>query len=127
MPINHEGRLWRKLNKWIGNRWWAARIESHMSAGIPDIFYAIESRSGWIELKSVEKDNDRMVTIRTLTDAQINWLHQGNAWLIVEVRGLNQIFLIDGKYVLSKMVSLDRGMILGPSTLDWVILELKGN
>ena len=34
---------------------WSMRIESPSTPGCPDVFYSIDGRTGWIELKSVQK------------------------------------------------------------------------
>jgi hypothetical protein len=34
---------------------WAMRIESPSTPGCPDVFYSIDGKTGWIELKSVQK------------------------------------------------------------------------
>lgn len=126
--INYEGLLWKKIRSMVGNRWWAVRIESHMTVGIPDVLFAINGRSGWIELKSVEKMDHiaATITLKTLTDAQIAWLHNGNAWMIVEIRSTGSILLFNGRYVIDQTIETFRASAITKDTIGWVLLEMRG-
>ena len=49
-----EKRMWIAMRKAMKGRWNYERIESMVSAGIPDIVYQRTAGTGWIELKASE-------------------------------------------------------------------------
>ncbi len=62
----NEGNLWKRIKK-LKLKGQIFRIESNTINGIPDVFYLINGKSIWIELKSNDVKNCG------LSKYQINW------------------------------------------------------
>lgn len=71
-----EARFWAYLRKGMRGRWHAQRHEDRLSAGVPDVSYALNGVDGWIELKALDRWPKRAGTRVTsgLTLIQGRWL-----------------------------------------------------
>jgi hypothetical protein len=77
------------------------RVESRVTAGIPDIHYVTPEGSGWIELKYIKQFPLKGKMQIGLRKAQFIWhriysLHGGNSWIILRV-GRNGLILLKGE------------------------------
>jgi hypothetical protein len=93
-----------------------------MATGVPDVLFSIGRVSGWMELKSIKKGT----RVSTLTDYQICWLHQGNAWLCVEVRDLDIVYLVRGSIVESQSLNFKHSLVIefNKENLDQIVKRL---
>lgn len=102
-----EKAFWKRLQPklhGVGNRCRWSRIETKITNSIPDVTYImLGDHVGWIELKSVGKENDDKKIIRCehFTEGQKNFCEEGwqagkAAWLMAEVG--TEIMLFDGRW-----------------------------
>ena len=64
-----ESKFWRYLQRGMGARWKAERVENRLAAGFPDVFFTIDGTHGLVELKYLPKKK-KTITIRHFTDEQ---------------------------------------------------------
>jgi hypothetical protein len=99
-----ERNFWTYLSKAMGKLWDAQRHEDKLTCGIPDVSYAIEGQSGWIELKCLEKwpSSNIIVRVPHLTPYQKLWLflrgNHGHAFLFLKVD--RDYLLFDGRDIM---------------------------
>lgn len=100
-----EQRLWQYVRKGMAGRWHAQRHEDMLSAGIPDVSYAIDGVDGWIELKAIDRWPARDATpVRVgIRPAQVRWLSlrgqhgHGHCYVLLAVgRGAKAEFVLVG-------------------------------
>ena len=88
-------------------QWLADRIETGITrAGIPDIFFTIDSRMGWIELKSIKKlpSKETSLVESKISALQVHWLKTRwpNTWLLLRVDTPKSFYLFKGNHVRNK-------------------------
>ncbi len=66
----NERKLWAALNRLIGHRWHAQRLEDKLALGVPDLIYAINGVQGAIELKVVNRTTNKI----RVSPYQRSWL-----------------------------------------------------
>lgn len=89
----------------MGTRWDVQSHEDKHTAGIPDLSFGINGRSGWIELKQIEKygaDDRAIIKPQKYTPLQVNWMskrirHAGVCCFIF-VKVENDYYLFDGTF-----------------------------
>ena len=64
-----ESGFWRYLQRGMGSRWKAERVENRLAAGFPDVFFTIGNTHGLVELKYLPKKR-KTITISHFTDEQ---------------------------------------------------------
>lgn len=98
MTIQHEQIFYSRMRRIFagitdsltsGSEFKYMRIESHMTAGVPDIAYSYAGHHGWLELKSVA--HRKLIDISHFTPAQCSFLVEhgrigGYSFLLIEVR-----------------------------------------
>ena len=109
-----EASLWALIKTNLALKMY--RVESRVTAGIPDIHYVTPEGSGWIELKYIKNFPIKGKTQIGLRKAQFIWhrtyaLHGGKSWIILRI-GRNGLLLLRGKdaETINKM----------PSTKDFI-------
>jgi hypothetical protein len=99
-----ERNFWVRLSGAMGKQWDAQRHEDKLTCGIPDVSYAIDGQSGWIELKCLAKwpSTNIIVKIPHLTPHQKLWLfmraRHGHAFFFLRVG--KEHLLIDGRDIM---------------------------
>lgn len=99
--MSAERNLWKYLNNKMGVSWDAQRHEDKFTTGIPDVSYAIDGVSGWIELKCLEAWplNNIAVKVPHFSPDQKLWLFMrgryGHAFFFLKVD--KEYLLIDGR------------------------------
>jgi hypothetical protein len=98
--VNYEAKMWERLRDIIRPVGEATRVESgQLITGIPDVHYAINGKSGWIENKSVTlpRSHDTILTIRSLTETQKRWHRRWSkhttTFLYIELRDYFHMFI----------------------------------
>jgi hypothetical protein len=77
------------------------RVENRVAQGMPDVHYIREGRSGWIELKYIDKwPKKRFVSGLRLNQAM--WANkyiskEGKSWILIRV-GRDFTVLVNGKF-----------------------------
>ena len=77
------------------------RVENRVAQGMPDVHYIREGKSGWIELKYIDKwPKKRFVSGLRLNQAM--WANkyiskEGKSWILIRV-GRDFTVLVNGKY-----------------------------
>ncbi len=90
----NESAMWQQLQKEMGERWKAFRVENAALPGTPDVSYCIDGRWGWLELKYRAR-NPTKLTRKTLNisahQALFNrcygsWVlaHAGSLWMLFD-------------------------------------------
>jgi len=79
--MSGEAALWAYVRNGMRGRWSVQRHEDRMTAGIPDLSYAIDGADGWIELKSMAAWPVRPGTRVDvgITPEQVLWAEQRGA------------------------------------------------
>ena len=110
-----EKALWSLVRSNLALRMF--RVENRVAAGMPDVHYVIDSengyiidrKSGWIELKYIEKFPKKGKVNIGLRKSQDLWIQKytsmgGQCYILLRV-GREKIFLINGKHsnILHKM------------------------
>jgi hypothetical protein len=98
-PNMSEASLWALIKINLALKMY--RVESRVTAGIPDIHYITPRGSGWIELKYIKEFPMKGKMQIGLRKAQFIWhktyaLHGGKSWIILRV-GRNSLLLLRGK------------------------------
>jgi hypothetical protein len=98
-PNMSEASLWALIKINLALKMY--RVESRVTAGIPDIHYVTPGGSGWIELKYIKNFPIKGKTQIGLRKAQFIWhrtyaLHGGKSWIILRI-GRNGLLLLRGK------------------------------
>ena len=65
------------------------RVENKVMKGMPDVHYIKDGKSGWLELKYIDKWPKKRVTTRLMLN-QALWLDEyaknnGNCWILIRV------------------------------------------
>lgn len=100
-----ESVFWNYLKKGMGQLWLSDRIETGVTkAGVPDVFFTMEGRMGWIELKLAKKlparDSSKIPV--KISPLQVHWLQtrfrlcQGGTWLFIAIENPRCYYLIRG-------------------------------
>ena len=76
------------------------RVENRVMRGMPDVHYIRDGKSGWIELKYIEKWSKRGRFTSGLRQSQTFWANQhiragGKSWFLFRV-GRDFTILVDG-------------------------------
>ena len=95
-----EKNFWVLLRTSLSQNLKMYRVENRVMKGMPDIHYVKDGKSGWIELKYIDKWTKSRVT----TGLKLNqclWLkeyneHKGQCWILIRV-GRDFTGLIHGK------------------------------
>lgn len=91
--MSTEASLWRYIRDGMGSRWHAQRHEDRLSAGVPDVSFALDGVDGWLELKVLSRWPTRPETpVRLgLRADQALWLRDrakvggGRCWVLGQV------------------------------------------
>jgi hypothetical protein len=102
-----ESSFWRYLYVGMRTFWSADRIETGSTTmGVPDVFFSMPGRMGWIELKLVKSlpARDSSKVSMKISPLQVHWLksrhaHFGNTWLFICLQTPKTFYLIEGKNV----------------------------
>lgn len=98
-----EKNLWTWLYGGLGSRGHFTRVENVAAEGTPDVNYAIHSREGWMELKSVESLPVRPTTpvfkSCGLRPAQLEWIVQrtrASGTVFILAKAGDSVWLVPG-------------------------------
>jgi len=80
----NESGLWRYLQRGMGARWKAERVENRLAAGFPDVFFTIDGTHGLVELKYLPKKK-KTITIRHFTDEQRAFSYRHRTPILVQI------------------------------------------
>lgn len=80
----NEAGFWRYLQRGMGSRWKAERVENRLAAGFPDVFYTINGVHGLVELKYLPEKKTN-VSIRSLTDDQRSFSFRHGTFILVQI------------------------------------------
>lgn len=144
-----EQVLWDDVSGLMKPVWYATRIENEATSGLPDVEWSGAKRSGWLELKVVERARmGEPLVISHLRAEQANWFDtkakrgDGRADLLVRIntivvqprsRLIEGHFLIpawlvadvyDRKYLLGSKPASAAGQ-LGELSRDWLWQQLR--
>lgn len=98
-----ENTLKKYLIRIMGTRWHAQSHEDMLSVGIPDLSFACQGVSGWIELKHIIPPKTKTVVKPSkFTNEQINWMakrmkHGGLCFVMVHIDKVGY-FLLNGNH-----------------------------
>lgn len=105
MIKKEEQRLWdtMKANKPPGIL--MERVENCIGAGMPDVYFRMPVRTGWVELKSPhapKRVETRLMGDEGLRQAQINWHLQSAHYDLISfvlIRDdLRRLWVVEGRY-----------------------------
>ena len=87
----YESQFWRYVKNGMRNKWLEDRIETGSTKiGVPDIFYTMNDKMGWVELKvfnNLPKGENSIVKIK-ISPLQVHWLtsrwkkNPGSTWML---------------------------------------------
>jgi len=89
-----ESTFWSSARKHLAPYGRFVRIEDRTGAsGVPDVYYCIRGKQGWIELKHIDEPPTRITStlrVKHLTLDQVTWLNDeakagGRAWVLLQV------------------------------------------
>ena len=91
MTRRTEAAFWSYLSDVMSPYWAAQRHEDRYTKGIPDVSYSMSRVNGWIELKSVTIEPEKIVQVPHFTNDQRQWLKRhgrrgGNCYVFIEAR-----------------------------------------
>ena len=99
----YESQLWKWLSPLLPGDGHFCRVESgDTSPGIPDVYYQLNSSSGWIELKVDRHPRSQLPFKRGgLRDDQVDWIdaelkYSGRTWIIARLEGPKEVVVIWG-------------------------------
>lgn len=71
-----EKALWRYVSRGMRGRWHAQRHEDRYARGVPDVSFAVNGSSGWLELKHRGSWGSATYVNLGLTMEQATWLKE---------------------------------------------------
>lgn len=80
----NEVGFWKYLQKGMGARWKAERVENRLAAGFPDVFFTIGPTHGLVELKYLPKKK-KTITIGHFTDEQRAFSFRHKTPILVQI------------------------------------------
>ena len=80
----NEAGFWKYLQKGMGARWKAERVENRLAAGFPDVFFTIGSVHGLVELKYLPKKK-KTITMGHFTDEQRAFSFRHKTPILVQI------------------------------------------
>lgn len=100
----NEAGLWQYLRKGLSGTWMPTRIESSAGNGVPDVYYSVPGKGGWIELKYIPKWPKRPTTKvkLPLRPEQKLWIKQhgeltGRVFVLVRIE--DDFFLVNHRQI----------------------------
>ena len=105
MQYMDESGFWRYLQKGMGARWKAERVENRLAAGFPDIFFTIGSIHGLVELKYLPKKR-KTITIGHFTDEQRAFSFRHKTPILIQIEDEYLLFGHDHSLTLGRGESL---------------------
>lgn len=102
----NESGLWRYLQRGMGARWKAERVENRLAAGFPDVFFTIDGTHGLVELKYLPKKK-KTITIRHFTDEQRTFSYRHGTPILVQIEDEYLLFCSSACLDLGKGQSFD--------------------
>lgn len=101
MQYMNEAGFWKYLQKGMGARWKAERVENRLAAGFPDVFFTINGTHGLVELKYLPKKR-KTVTISHFTDEQRAFSFRHGTPILIQVRDEYYLFASEHCLVLGR-------------------------
>lgn len=90
LPMDESG-FWKYLQKGMGARWKAERVENRLAAGFPDVFFTINGTHGLVELKYLPKKR-KTVTISHFTDEQRAFSFRHSTPILIQIQDEYYLF-----------------------------------
>ena len=106
MQYMDESGFWRYLQKGMGARWKAERVENRLAAGFPDVFFTIGPVHGLVELKYLPKKR-KTITISHFTDEQRAFSFRHKTPILVQIEDEYLLFGHDHSLILGKGQTLN--------------------
>ena len=104
-PMDESG-FWKYLQKGMGARWKAERVENRLAAGFPDVFFTIDKIHGLVELKYLPKKR-KTITISHFTNEQRAFSFRHKTPILIQIEDEYFLFGHDHSLNLGKGQSLE--------------------
>ena len=101
MQYMDESGFWRYLQKGMGARWKAERVENRLAAGFPDVFFTIGPVHGLVELKYLPKKR-KTITIGHFTDEQRAFSFRHKTPILIQIEDEYLLFGHDHSLTLGR-------------------------
>ena len=115
----NEAGFWKYLQKGMGARWKAERVENRLAAGFPDVFFTIDGVHGLVELKYLPKKK-KTITIRHFTDEQRAFSYRHGTPILVQIE--DEYLLFGHEHALD----LGKGQPLSEH-ISWAVARWEGS